>query len=304
MTRTVAITGAQGFVGTHLLEAAAASGGAWRAFPAPEELDVCVADAVRDWIAATRPDAVVHLAAQSNVVDAFREPRRTFEVNVFGTLGLLEAIRAKAPRARLLFVSSGDVYGLIPETALPVSEDRPFEPRNPYAVSKVAAELACRQWHFTEGMDVVIARPFNHIGPGQDDRFVVASLARQVAEIAAGHREPVVDAGDLDVTRDFTDVRDVVRAYLLLLERGRTGAIYNVGSGQEVRVRDLLGRLATLGGIDPRIHQDPQRMRRAEQRRVAASFALLEADTGWRPTIGLDRSLADIIEYWNSRIGT
>ena len=300
MSNVIAFTGASGFVGSHLLGAIRTSD-RFRAAPAPSKLDVRDDGAMSEWLASIAPCAIVHLAAQSNVADAFRDPRATLDVNLLGTLTLLQSIKRAAPGARLLFVSSGDVYGKVDDDELPLAESRSAEPRNPYAVSKLAAELLCRQWHFTEGLDVVIARPFNHIGPGQDERFVVASLARQVADIAMQRRHGPVDAGDVDVTRDFTDVRDVVRSYLLMIERGVAGRIYNVGSGRETCVRDVFELLCRLGGVRPSLAQDPQRMRRAEQRRMAASSALLHADTGWRPEVGLERSLTDILEYWKAR---
>jgi GDP-4-dehydro-6-deoxy-D-mannose reductase len=246
---------------------------------------------------------VLHLAAQSSVPAAFADPRGTFEVNLLGTLNLLESLRAARFGGRFLHVSSGDVYGAVPEAALPIDESHPPAPRNPYAVSKLAAELLCRQWHYSEGLDLVIARPFNHIGPGQDERFVVPALARQVAAAARGG-DPTIRAGDIDVTRDFSDVRDVVRAYAALLRAGRGGATYHVSSGRETRVRDLLERLCRIAGIEARVAQDEARMRPSEQRRMAASSARLAADTGWAPIFTMERTLADILGEWKERAET
>jgi GDP-4-dehydro-6-deoxy-D-mannose reductase len=187
---------------------------------------------------------------------------------------------------------------MVDEADLPVVETRAPAPRNPYAVSKFAAEALCRQWVFTEGMSIVMARPFNHIGPGQSDAFVVSSLARQIVEIRAGRRDPVIAAGDIDVTRDFTDVRDVIRAYFKLLEQGRAGEAYNICSGQERSVRSLLMCLVALTGVDVTIRQDPARMRVAEQRRVRGNPEKMRQDTGWVAATPLDKSLNAMLAHW------
>ena len=288
------VTGSGGFVGRHIMAAAAEF--APHAL-VPLESDLRDRDALAREVAAASPAAVLHLAAQSSVPAAFADPRTTFEVNLGGTLNLLEALRASGFRGRFLYVSSGDVYGAVPEAALPIDESYPPAPRNPYAVSKLAAELLCRQWHYSEGLDLVVARPFNHIGPGQDERFVVPSLARQVAS-AASRGDGAIHAGDIDVTRDFSDVRDVVRAYAALLRAGRSGATYHVSSGRETRVRDLLQRMCRMVGIEARVVQDESRLRPSEQRRMAASSARLVADTGWTPIHAIERTLADILGEW------
>ena len=253
-------------------------------------------------IGAIRPDAVIHLAAQSFVPKSFADPRETYEINFLGTLNLLTALRDAGFAGRFLYVGSGDSYGLVSEENLPVTEEHPLRPRNPYAVSKVAAEALCYQWSQTEGLDAVMTRSFNHIGPGQSDRFAVSDFARQVAEIRKGRQEPVIRVGDIDVTRDFTDVRDVVRAYLLLLDHGRKGETYNVCSGAEQSLRALLTRLLELAGVEARVEQDPSRLRRAEQRRMCGSNEKLRLDTGWAPEHSIDASLADIINDWETKL--
>jgi len=184
----------------------------------------------------------------------------------------------------------------VPEAQLPVDEHRLPEPRSPYAASKIAAEQLCLQWGRTEKMDALIARPFNHVGPGQDARFVLPALARQVMAIAAGTQAPVIEAGDIDTTRDFTDVRDVVAAYAAMFREGVPGRTYLVASGRERRVRDLLQDMCRLAGIAAAIHQDPTKLRPAEQRRMVANAALLSADTGWQPRIPIETTLTDILE--------
>jgi len=253
-------------------------------------------------IEAIKPDAVIHLAAQSFVPRSFADPRETYEINFLGTLKLLTALKGAGFAGRFLFVGSGDSYGLVSEEKLPVTEDQPLRPRNPYSVSKVAAEALCYQWSQTEGLDAVMTRSFNHIGPGQSDRFAVSDFARQVVEIGKGRQEPVIRVGDIDVTRDFTDVRDVVRAYLLLLDHGRTGETYNVCSGAEHSLRALLTRLLELAGVEARIEQDPSRLRRAEQRRMCGSNRKLRLDTSWSPESSMDASLAEIINDWETKL--
>jgi GDP-4-dehydro-6-deoxy-D-mannose reductase len=289
------LTGANGFVGQHVRAALPC-------IPLPDGLDLRDRAALTAAVAAIQPDAVLHLAAQSFVPAAFENPRETFDINLAGTLNLLEALQAAEFRGRMLFVGSGDTYGQVSEAALPVREDHPLHPRNPYAVSKVAAEALCYQWSQTPGFTIVMVRPFNHIGPGQSPRFAIADFARQVTEIRLGRRAPVLQVGDIDVTRDFTDVRDVVRAYGMLLEQGRNGGVYNVCSGREYRIRDLLQQLITLAGVEATIEQDPARLRRAEQRRMVASFDWLHRDTGWQPMIPIEQSLQDLLNDWERQL--
>ena len=265
-------------------------------------LDVRDRDAVAAFVRDSQPQAIIHLAAQSHVPASFEDPRATFEVNLLGTLSLLQGCRDAGFSGRFLFVSSGDVYGLFDPSQFPVTETCPAKPRNPYAVSKLAAEALCWQWGETEGLDVVIARPFNHIGPGQSARFVVADFARQVVEIRKGQRAAVLHVGDVDVTRDFCDVRDVAGAYFALLARGRRGETYNVCSGVERTVRSVIERLLSIAGVQADVVQETARLRRAEQRRVQADCGRLMTDTGWRPSIEFDRTLADILEYWEAVI--
>lgn len=295
--RTLLVTGSTGFVGRHVRAAVEAGRfGAWRFVAAPAGLDLRDLAAVDALVRDTAPDGVLHLAAQSFVPASFERPRETFEINLFGTMHLLQALQAHRFTGRMLFVSSADVFGRVPEELLPVDETRWPEPRSPYGVSKLAGELLCQQWHRTEGLDLVVARPFNHVGPGQDERFVLPALARQVVAIAKGLQPPVIEVGDIDTTRDFTDVRDVVDAYAALFERGVAGRTYLVGSGRELRVRELLETMIELSGITAEIRQDPARLRPAEQRRMAADASLLTRDTGWIPRIPLQQTLTDILE--------
>jgi len=262
-------------------------------------VDLRDADRVRLAIEAIRPQAVIHLAAQSDVPSSIADAAETYAINFGGTFNLLTALATAGFAGRCLYVGSADVYGTVPEAQLPISEQRPMRPLNPYAVSKVAAEALCYQWSQTGPFEIVIARPFNHIGPRQSDRFAVASFARQIAAHRAGRGAGRLRVGDIDTTRDFTDVRDIVRAYAMLLERGRNGEAYNVCSGVERTLREVIGALLKAAGVDMQIEVDTDRLRRVEQRRMSGSFAKLHADTGWQPEIPFDQTLVDTLAYWD-----
>lgn len=246
-------------------------------------------------LAKARPDAILHLAALSDVAQSYRDPEPVLRVNLIGTLHLLEGLRRAGLSPRFLYVSSGDVYGEVPEAEMPIGEERPPHPRSPYGVSKVAAELLCQQWGRTEGLQAIVARPFNHVGRWQSEAFALPAFAHQIADIRAGRRQPFIDVGDVDVTRDFLPVADVVEAYFLLLERGVAGETYNVCSGTERRVRDLLARLLELAGVTASLRADASRLRPSAQRRVRGDNAKIRR-LGWQPTHPLDDSLKDILD--------
>jgi GDP-4-dehydro-6-deoxy-D-mannose reductase len=291
------VTGRHGFVGTTLaamLDSDPALA-RWSLAALDPEFKIEDADATRRVVGTACPDAVIHLAAQSFVPESFRDPEATFRVNLFGTLNLLRALKEGGFSGPLLFVSTGDVYGAVPEAALPISESQLPSPRNPYGVSKLAAEALCAQWAMTEGMRVVIARPFNHIGPGQSDRFAIGGFVRQIAEIRQGRRHAMLEVGDLSVTRDFTDVRDVVHAYFALLESGASGERYNVCSGVERTVGSLLDRLIALAEVDVEVRVDASRVRVAEQRRAVGDPGKIREATGWRASTSIDDSLAAML---------
>lgn len=297
------LTGATGFVGGFIQQALASENNAYGfALVPPQDIELRDAEGVARICAESAPDYVIHLAAQSFVPESFKNPRETYEVNFLGTLNLLQALKSSGFKGRFLFVGSGDMYGLVAPETLPLTESSPLKPRNPYAVSKVAAEALCYQWSQTEGMEIVMVRPFNHIGPGQSERFVVSDFAKQITEIKLARRGPEIAVGDIDVTRDFTDVRDVVRAYLMLLSDGENGEAYNVCSGKEHSVREILERLQMLAGVRARVSQDRARMRAAEQRRVYGSYDKLRNATGWQPEIKLEESLADNLSYWERKL--
>lgn len=276
-------------------------GSAWELLPAASPYDLTDPQSLVDlW--PQLPDAVIHLAGQTFVPEAFRDPARTFDINLLGTLNLLQALKARGFKGPFLYVSSGDVYGQVEESALPITEQQPPCPRNPYAVSKLSAEFLSLQWGLSEGWPVLVARPFNHIGTGQKDSFVIASAARQINRIKQGLQAPQLEVGDIDVTRDFLDVDDVVSAYFALLEKGTPGQVYNICSGHEQSIRSLIEQMGDLAEVELQLVQDPARLRRADQRRVCGSHQRLARTTGWTPQISIQQSLRAILSDWEKRV--
>lgn len=312
----VLLTGAAGFAGRHLarlcadMDANVVGVGrrdSSRADP-PAELERYVQADLLDreqaaaLVESQRPDRVFHLAADASVAESWKAPRRTIDANVRGTFNLLEATRDVAPEARVLVACSGDEYGPVPPERLPVEEDEPLRPQSPYAVSKAAVDLMAGFFADAHGIRIVRTRAFNHTGPGQTDQYVVASFARQITEAKASGLERVeLTTGNLNVRRDFTDVRDVVRAYWLALEAAEPGA-FNVCSGHSVALSELPLRLARHAGIEVSTRVDPGRLRGVEVEDSYGSHARLTAATGWEPQLSLDTTLRDTIEWWRERL--
>jgi len=238
----------------------------------------------------------LHLAAQSSVAESFKDPMGTIEVNFLGTLNLLQALRSIGFEGVFLYVGSADVYGKAGENGSPIKETQPLRPRSPYAVSKVAAESLCYQWSQTENFRIVMARPFNQIGPGQDVRFAIPDFARQIVEMQCGRRPSILVTGNVDVTRDFTDVRDTAVAYNCLLTSGRNGDIYNICSGQERSIRSLIEELLEIAGVNAEIKPDPDRIRLVEQRRMVGDPSKIYEELGWAAQIQMRQTLADILQ--------
>lgn len=304
MTRKVLVIGAGGFVGKALLnlpEKYLSASDATIVHP-DFDLDITDSASVLQYLTHHQSDALIHLAAQTFVPESFAQPEETFRVNFLGTLNVLKALKQIGFRGKFLYAGSAEVYGTVNPSQLPISETQPLKPRNPYAVSKVAAEALCFQWSQTEALDIVMTRPFNHIGPGQNERFAVSDFARQIVEIKQGRRPPLIMVGDVDVTRDFTDVVDVVRAYLLLLSKGVRGEVYNVCSGVERSIRGLIDVMLTIAGLKVEIQHEAARARPAEQRRVVGACEKLRQATGWRPDIPIETTLGNLLAYWETKI--
>ncbi|MEK7330148.1 MAG: GDP-mannose 4,6-dehydratase [Candidatus Eisenbacteria bacterium] len=311
-TARILITGVGGFVGAHMARRIAERGdvalGVGIDVPPPAterfltrewRADIRDAEALKAVIGEAAPTAIVHLAGQSSAGLSFGQPLETFRINTLGTSALLEAVRSAAPEARVLVVGSGEVYGSLP-AGTRVAEDAPFHPLSPYALSKAVADGIAESYS-RQRLDVVRTRSFGHIGPGQTDRFLVPLLARQIAEIEAGRGEDLVRVGNLDVTRDLTDVRDVVEAYLALLERGRSGAVYNVCRGEGTRLADVAHSLCERARVPIRIEVDPARVRPADIVYLVGDPSAIAAETGWKAAIPLDETLDAILEEWRSR---
>lgn len=294
------VTGCNGFAGRHAVAALQQAGhdvcGGDVACPANcpvpcVPFDVRDLDSIGRVLQQTRPDAILHLGGISFVPVGWTAPQQVFAVNTIGTLNLLDAVRQHLPAARVLVVTSAEVYGSHPAPA-PLAEDAPYRPDNIYGVAKAAADQSALLYAAHHRLDVMVARPSNHIGPGQSKEFVSSAFARQLAGIAAG-AEPVMRVGNLDQRRDFTDVRDVVRAYALLLEQGRGGRAYNIASGTMIPVREILDVLCEIAQIRPRIEMDPA-LFRPNENRPAYDTSRIRQDIGWRPELSLHQSLADV----------
>jgi GDP-4-dehydro-6-deoxy-D-mannose reductase len=266
----------------------------------PVAVDLLDAEAARALVARAAPEVVYHLAALAHVGRSWRNPRRTLADNQAMTLNLLEAVRGEAPEAVVVAVSSGEVYG--PPAALPVDESARLRPQNPYAVSKAAGDLLAGFYADAHGLRVVRPRPFNHAGPGQPPIYALASFARQVAGGLEAGDDPIrVVTGNPDARRDFTDVRDVVRAYRMLAEAGAP-AVANVCSGRSWSARDLVAGLAQAAGAEIEHVVDPALVRAHEVMEIRGSAARLQADTGWETAIPLETTLADTVAWWREEI--
>jgi GDP-4-dehydro-6-deoxy-D-mannose reductase len=241
-----------------------------------------------------KPDLVYHLAAQSSVPDSWKEPAKTFEVNVLGTIHLVEALKANQKKCTLLVVESGEVYG----KGERLTEESPLSPQNPYAASKAAQDLALYPYLQNPFLKIIRVRPFNHIGPGQDTRFAVAHFAYQIAAIEAKKMPPEIHVGNLKPKRDFTDVRDVVRAYQLLAKKGKAGEVYNLCSEKLVSIERILKKLLSFSREKIKIKIDPQFCRKNDILWIAASAKKLKKTTGWEPQIPLEQSLIDTLNFF------
>lgn len=309
------VTGISGFAGHHLAAELLGAGHEVHgvvisdAEPVPPGVasahvaDITDPAAVAAAFAAVGPELVFHLAGAASVGQSFADPTGTWRVNLDGTLAVLESIRLGHQGARCVVVTSGEVYGLVPEGSLPVGPDTPMFPHSPYAASKAAADIAALQYHLGYALQVLRVRAFNHIGPGQDARFVVPAVARQIALGERDGRDHIeIHVGNVDTRRDFSDVRDMVRAYRLVAERGNPDVAYVAGSGRSVAVRELVDGLAALARAETTVASDATLRREGEQPDLYGSPDRLTADTGWVPTIPLEVSLRDTLDWWRARV--
>lgn len=312
MSIKVFLTGASGFVGRHLVKLLSQDDFVLYGTCFPEKPESCqdigpidwfhvdirddekIADILKD----VQPDWIFHLAAVSNVGYSWKQRRETLETNVLGSFSVFDAVRKVSQKSRVLFISSCDVYGVLSpiETALTEEDTTPVV--SPYAFTKVSGEMLAGFYSEIEGLDIVIARSFPHTGPGQTASFVFSDWACQIARIEKEGADPVLRVGNLDVRRDYSDVRDVVRAYRLLMEKGRGGEIYNVCSGMALSLKEALDRLISCSSKTIGVEVDPSKLRKADIPLLLGDNSKIKNEVGWSPEIPMDRTLLDLLDYW------
>lgn len=315
----VLITGITGFVGSHLAEYALSREGVevfgtvrWRSRMDNIEhildkihlfdCDLRDASAVRKTLQEVRPDYIFHLAAQSYVPTSWKAPAETLTTNIISQVNILEAMRELGlEETRIHVAGSSEEYGLVREEETPITEENPLRPLSPYAVSKVAQDMLAYQYHRSYGIHAVRTRAFNHTGPRRGHVFVTSDFTRQVALIEKGKKEPVIEVGNLEARRDFSDVRDIVRAYWLSLEKGEPGEVYNIGSGKAVTIRELLDLILSMTEAEIEVRQDPTRMRPSDVMLLVADYSKFHRATGWKPEIPFEKTVRDLLDYWRER---
>jgi GDP-4-dehydro-6-deoxy-D-mannose reductase len=305
------VIGAGGFVGGHLIKELEDSGHEVVASDVEAALPMLAATgrmalaidileivSIKKVFELSKPEWVILLAAQSSVGRSWEDPLSTIRTNILGPVNILEAIRELGIGPRVLLIGSSEEYGIVEDNGEPLVENRALAPANPYAVTKSCQEDFGRLYHRAYSLEIIMTRSFNHIGPGQRLGFVIPDFCSSIVAIERGEHEPVLRVGNLDALRDFTDVRDVVRAYRFLLERGQAGEIYNVGTGHAVRIAMILDILIRLARVPLQVEADPARYRPVEVRSIVADVGKIKKETGWRPEITLETSLADSLESW------
>jgi len=297
--RRALLIGGTGFVGCHMGRLLRTD---FEVLSTGSDCDISDKQKIMTLIGNFRPDIVVNFAFITTVRETFANPERNLEIGFHGMLNLLMALRKINFKGRLLNISSSEVYGQPDVSFLPMKETTQLKPMSPYSVVKIAVEALCYQWSQTEGMNIITARPFTHVGPGQSDRFALSSFSRQIAEMQLNRRQLVMRVGSLDSTRDFTDVRDVVRAYDLLLKFGRSGEVYNICTGRETKMEVLLNKMIASSGLKINVEKDETLVRSAEQQRICGNSKKLQNETGWLPEIALEQTLTDMVDEWKNRL--
>lgn len=318
--KKVLITGVSGFVGQYLVEQLLTQNsseitGIYRSEKSLDklaslksqitlkQLDINHREEVNDFIASIKPDYIYHLAAHAITSESFQNPNDILVNNITGQVNILEALRQNNLHdTKILIVSSGQVYGDVKPENLPITEQTELRPTNPYAVSKITQDYLGLQYYLAYKLFTIRVRPFNHIGPRQDIKLVVPAFAKQIAEIENGLKEPVILVGNLQSKRDFTDVRDIVRAYILLIEKGQAGEVYNIGSGVSIKIHDMLEKLLSYSKVKVTIKVDEARLRPGDIEDIRADHTKLTQLTGWKPEIPIDNTLQEILDYWRKMV--
>lgn len=314
----VLITGISGFVGSHMAEYCLAKGvevfGTIRWRSRTENIDhikkkiklmdcdIRDASSVTKAVEESKPDYIFHLAAQSFVPTSWHAPAETLMTNILGELNIFEAVRELGLNSQIQLAGSSEEYGKVLENEVPIKETNPLRPLSPYGVSKVSQDMLGYQYNQSYGMNVVVTRAFNHEGPRRGDVFVTSNFAKQIAEIEKGLKEPIIEVGNLEAQRDFSDVRDVVDAYWLSLEKGTPGEVYNICSGKAVVIRDMLDMLLELSTAKVEVRQDPARMRPSDVMILLGDCTKFKQATGWEPKIPFEKTLKDLLDYWRERL--
>ena len=266
------------------------------------DLDILKKEDIAELLYKILPDCIFHLAAQSSVSVSWKNPLLTIDVNINGGVNVLDAIRELYYKPRVLFIGSGEEYGHISEGETPINEETALRPGNIYAATKVCQNMIGSIYAKAYDMELMLVRAFNHIGPGQAPLFVVSDFCKQVAEIEAGIKEPVIRVGNLSAMRDFTDVRDVVRAYGLLIENGKAGETYNVGSGKAVEIRHILNTIVKSSPADIKIEVDPNKIRPVDVPIIEADISKLNECTNWLPRITIEQTIEETLNYWRAQL--
>lgn len=263
------------------------------------KIDLNDAEKIKAVVRKIKPDLIFHLAALPSPADSFKNPIKTLTNNINIQVNILETIKnANLGNTKILVVSSADIYGMVSKKDLPISEETPFKPANPYAVSKITQDFLGLQYFLSYNLNIIRVRPFNHIGPRQSPNFVVSSFAKKIAEIEKGGIELVIKVGNLNAKRDFTDVRDMVYAYTLAIEKGISGNVYNIGSGISYKIQEILDKLLSLSKVKIKVEADQALFRPIDEPELVCDNSKFVKLTGWKQNIFLDETLKDTLDYW------
>lgn len=299
------ITGSSGFIGSHLTSELEANGYEVVCCDLKETKDTVVMDImnpemIQSVLEKHQPDVIINMAGQANVGLSWKKPQLTVQLNTVGLINIMETVRAVNPKIRVIAVGSSDEYGSLKEIGANVTEDIPVKPINPYAISKQAQELFAQLYVRSYGMDICMIRLFNLGGPGQAKGYIISDFSSGIAEVEAGKKE-FMSVGNLESARDFTHVKDACRAVRLIVEKGRTGEVYNISSGVTHKAQEVLDKLVVMAKIPVEVRQDPVRMRPSDTPVVCGNHDKLTAHTGWQPKLGLDQILEDALDYWRAQ---